>query len=368
VSRFSAAKINAFPDSIKLKFRRRLLGWYDDHARELPWRASRDPYRVWLSEIMLQQTRVAAVTEHYRKFLRRFPTVEKLAAAREASVLAAWSGLGYYRRARMLHAAAKVIAREYGGEFPATVEGLRALPGIGRYTAAAIASIAFDQPVAVVDGNVERVLQRVLGKRLAGEELWEAAGGLLDAKRPGDFNQAMMELGAMVCTPRAPGCLTCPVVELCATRRELAASAKAAGQKKREIHYVLHCREGEVFLVQRAREASLMPGMWELPEMAGPVAGAGEQQVPFDKLRAGSAPLGASRRNDKNVGSGAKTESDSRSWFTVRHSITVTDYTVRVWRGAAPSCPSGKWILVERLERVALTGLARKILRKAEFI
>ncbi len=155
---------------------------------------------------MLQQTRVAAVIEHYHEFLRRFPTVKKLAAAREASVLAVWSGLGYYRRARMLHAAAKVIVRQHGGNLPPTAAALRALPGIGRYTAAAIASIAFDEPVAVVDGNVERVLQRLSGKRLAREELWEAATQLLDVKRPGDFNQAMMELGAVMCTPRAPQC------------------------------------------------------------------------------------------------------------------------------------------------------------------
>ncbi len=154
-------------------FRARLLTWYDSHARDLPWRKSRDPYRVWLSEIMLQQTRVAAVISHYHEFLRRFPTVEKLAAARESSVLAAWSGLGYYRRARMLHAAAKCIAGELHGEFPSTADGLKQLPGIGRYTAAAVASIAFGEPVAVVDGNVERVLSRFFasnpssGKNLA---------------------------------------------------------------------------------------------------------------------------------------------------------------------------------------------------------
>src|SRR5208282_5439296 len=217
----SSRERQTFPDSSRRTFHARLLAWYDQHARDLPWRESRDPYRVWLSEIMLQQTRVAAVIAHYHEFLRRFPTVEKLAAAREPSVLAAWSGLGYYRRARMLHAAAKVIVRELGGEFPASEEALRELPGIGRYTAAAIASIAFGEPVAVVDGNVERVLQRLSGKRLAGEELWEASTHLLDAKRPGDFNQAMMELGAVVCTPRAPACLTCPVAELCATHGEL---------------------------------------------------------------------------------------------------------------------------------------------------
>jgi A/G-specific adenine glycosylase len=310
------------------KLQRRLLGWYDVHRRDLPWRENRDPYRVWLSEIMLQQTRVAAVIDHYHEFLRRFPTVQKLAAAREASVLAAWSGLGYYRRARMMHAAAKVIVREHGGRFPATAEGLQALPGIGRYTSAAIASIAFDRPIAVVDGNVERVLQRLSGRRLAGDELWEAANNLLDKTRPGDFNQAMMELGAVVCTPRAPLCLTCPIIELCATRGESKATAKPSGRTKRDVHYVLHRRDAKVFLVQRALDASLMAGMWELPEHTG--------------MNGGAVPL-----------------------FTLRHSITVTDYTVHVWRDAALS-REGKWISAQRLPQVALTGLARKILRKAE--
>jgi A/G-specific adenine glycosylase len=323
------------------KLRRRLLAWYDCHRRDLPWRTSRDSYPVWLSEIMLQQTRVAAVIEHYHEFLRRFPTVQKLAAAREASVLAAWSGLGYYRRARMLHAAAKIIVREHAGKFPRTMERLRDLPGIGRYTAAAIASIAFDEPVAVVDGNVERVLQRLAGRRLAGEELWEAANLLLDAKRPGDFNQALMELGATVCTPRAPMCLTCPMIELCATRGELPATVKPEPQNKREIHYALQRRDGkrpnkncrgvEVFLVQRRPDASLMPGMWEMPELAS------------------------------TNGTGSPS-------FTLRHSITVTDYTVQVWCAAVPSRVGGKWIPVERLKQVALTGLARKILRKAEML
>jgi A/G-specific adenine glycosylase len=323
--------LGSYPESSQRRFRKSLLAWYDAHARDLPWRASRDPYRVWLSEIMLQQTRVAAVIEHYHEFLRRFPTVQKLAAVREASVLAAWSGLGYYRRARMLHAAAKVVVCEHGGRFPSTEEGLRALPGIGRYTSAAIASIAFEQPVAVVDGNVERVLQRIAGKQLAGEELWAAANGLLEKKRPGDFNQAMMELGAVVCTPRAPQCLTCPVVEMCATRGELPAVSVAAKQKKREVHYALCCRNGDVLLVQRGRDASLMAGMWELPEVAG--------------------------------ANGSATPS-----LTVRHSITVTDYTVRVWENAEPTDIDGKWISRARLGKMALTGLARKILSKAEML
>lgn len=313
------------------QFRKSLLAWYDQHQRDLPWRTNRDPYRVWLSEIMLQQTRVAAVIEHYHEFLRRFPTVEKLASAGEASVLAAWSGLGYYRRARMLHAAAKVVVREHGAKFPTGEVELRKLPGIGRYTAAAIASIAFDEPTAVVDGNVQRVLQRLSGKRLTGEELWRAANDLLDATRPGDFNQAMMELGATVCTSRLPACLTCPVVTLCETRGELAITTQPVPQKKREIHYALQCQEGKVYLVQRARDASLMAGMWELPERLN--------------------------RNGAN-----------NCLFTLRHSITVTNYTVGVWRCNSATPLGGKWIPLGRLKQLALTGLARKILRRAAML
>ena len=312
-------------------FRSRLLSWYDVHARDLPWRNSHDPYRVWVSEIMLQQTRVAAVIEHYHGFLRRFPSVQKLAVARESSVLAAWSGLGYYRRARMLHAAAKIIARKLGGEFPDTAEAWRELPGIGRYTAAAIASIALGEAVAVVDGNVERVLQRVSGKHLAGEQLWRNAETLLDLERPGDFNQAMMELGATVCTPRAPVCLTCPVIDLCATRGEVPGAPKATRQRKREIHYALDYRSrngsgSQVSLVQRPPDASLMPGMWELPEIEQPA-------------------------------------DHAKRLFTVKHSITVTDYTVCVWHVVGHN--REQWIGFSRLPRLALTGLARKILRKA---
>jgi A/G-specific adenine glycosylase len=332
----SSRQRQIFSDSQIAAFQPRLLDWYGAHARDLPWREDHDPYRIWISEIMLQQTRVAAVIAHYHEFLRRFPSVEKLAAAREASVLAAWSGLGYYRRARTLHAAAKLVAREHGGTLPATSKELLTLPGVGRYTAAAIASIAFGEPVAVVDGNVERVLQRVSGKRLAAEKLWDAAEELLDPNRPGDFNQAMMELGAMLCAPRSPACLTCPVLELCATRGELDGKAKAAPQKKREICYAIDLRGaarglGKIFLVQRPLDTRLMAGMWELPEI---------------------------------VPSADRTAPD----VTVRHSITVTDYTVRVWRESAPKRVRGELVAIERLARVALTGLTRKILRKAEIL
>ena len=191
---------------------------------------------------MLQQTRVAAVLEHYARFMERFPAVRALAAARENSVLAAWSGLGYYHRARRMHQAAKLIVKERGGVFPTTAEAWREIPGIGRYTAAAIASIAFDEPVAVVDGNVERVLERLLGREDGREVAWQRAEALLDRERPGDFNQAMMELGATVCTPRAPQCLVCPVNSLCVTRGVEAPKPKGAQEDERSFFRIYSAR------------------------------------------------------------------------------------------------------------------------------
>jgi len=320
------------PEKIPVeRFQRDLLKWFDQHKRDLPWRCNRNPYRVWLSEIMLQQTRVAAVLEHYARFVRRFPTIKKLAAARESSVLAAWSGLGYYRRARMLHAAAKIIVLERAGQFPTSAADLRALPGIGRYTAAAIASIAFNEPVAAVDGNVERVLRRVMGKRIRGERLWESAQELLSNKRPGDFNEALMELGAILCLPGQPKCLLCPVSHCCTTRGELRDDRKVARQQKRDIQYALSRRNGSVFLVKREKTASLMPGMWELPEL--PAANGSHKLL-----------------------------------LKLRHSITVTDYTVRVVNCELPESADGRWIDRSRLERLPLTGLTRKILRAAKVI
>ena len=183
-----------------------LLAWYDLHKRDLPWRRTRDPYAIWVSEIMLQQTRVAAVLGHYARWTQRFPTVRDLAEAKEDQVLAEWSGLGYYRRARFLHRGAQAVVEEHGGEIPKTAETLRQLPGIGEYTSAAIASIAFGEPIAVVDGNVERVVARLKGPSKSAAStnasIKNLAGQILDSRRPGDFNQAMMELGATICLPR----------------------------------------------------------------------------------------------------------------------------------------------------------------------
>jgi len=309
-------------------FRADLLMWYRANRRDLPWRRTNDPYKIWLSEIMLQQTRVVAVLEHYARFVKRFPTVQKLAAAKESSVLALWSGLGYYRRARNLHASAKMVVREHSGEFPNSAAKLRALPGIGRYTAAAVASIAFGEPVAVVDGNVERVISRLLGKIISGENLWATANEILCRDNPGDFNQAMMELGATVCLPAEPSCTACPVHAYCRTRGRHESLRKNPRQFKRDIAYALQRDGNSTLLVKRAENERLMPSMWELPQV---------------RLRKGDEQL-----------------------FSVRHSITVTDFTVRVI--GRSKALAGTWIKDSRLKTLALTGLTKKILSRAGII
>jgi A/G-specific adenine glycosylase len=256
-----------------------LLGWYDAHARILPWRtapgaaAEPDPYRVWLSEIMLQQTTVAAVGPYFAKFTARWPTVEALAAADEAELMAAWAGLGYYARARNLIACARAVAQDHGGRFPDSEEGLRALPGIGAYTAAAVAAIAFGRRAVVVDANVERVVARLFAvdEALPGARprLRTLADRITPAARAGDFAQAMMDLGATVCTPRNPRCLLCPLAPMCEARvegmpdRYPVKAAKKAKPHRRGIAYWLEA-EGEVLLVRRPAKG-LLGGMRALP-------------------------------------------------------------------------------------------------------
>ncbi len=336
----------ASPPALKklTAFRQALLRWYDHNRRDLPWRKTRDPYRIWISEIMLQQTRVAAVLEHYRLFLERFPNIKTLAAADESAVLAAWSGLGYYRRARMMRQCAQEIVADHRGRFPKTSEALQTLPGIGRYTAAAIASIVFAEPVAVVDGNVERVLQRLAGHSLTSKELWQRAQSQLSPSRPADFNQAMMELGAILCTPRQPICMACPVQKWCATQGEAPRAAVSQTQSRKEIWYTLDHGGGRVRLVQRPAKSSQMAGMWELPPCASYIADSNHKRIP------------AAKERKKRHGA---------PWRTFRHSITATDYTVHVMQGRATQ---GKWIPVKKLSHVPLTGLARKILRAAGII
>ncbi len=255
---------------------RRLLPWYDRHKRAMPWRGIRDPYAIWLSEVMLQQTQVATVLPYYEKFLRRFPTVKALAAAKLEEVLRLWAGLGYYARARNMHRAARTVVAEHGGKFPTTLEGLRTLPGIGRYSAAAVASIAYGTRAAVVDGNVARVVSRLANlkrdvRRGAGQEaVWEIAESLMPPTRCGDFNQAMMELGARVCLPKgAARCSECPLKTCCkafaagtVARRPVQTGRPTV---KSETHVVAAIARDGRWLVVRRPDDGLWGGLWELP-------------------------------------------------------------------------------------------------------
>ena len=256
--------------------RRRLLSWFDRHKRDLPWRQDRDPYAIWLSEMMLQQTQVATVIPYYNRFIGRFPTVVDLARADLEEVLQHWAGLGYYARARNMHRAARLIVAEHGGAFPSEAAVLRGLPGIGAYTAGAVASMAFDARAAVVDGNVARVLARLFemdldirdgrGKAL----LWEMAERLLPRKRCGDFNQALMELGATVCLPRgAARCEDCPLKMICGARcsggvDRLPVKGRKAPPKS-ETHVVAAIGRRNKWLVVRRPPRGLWGGLWELP-------------------------------------------------------------------------------------------------------
>jgi A/G-specific adenine glycosylase len=252
-----------------------LLAWYRRGHRDLPWRRSPlsdDPYAIWVSEIMLQQTRVETVTPYFERWMRRFPTVKELARAPLDDVLALWSGLGYYARARNLHSAAGEIVARYAGRFPRERESVHALPGIGRYTAGAILSIAFGLPEPILDGNVARVLSRVFLVEEPGkhnQKLWALAESLVPAKGAGDFNQAMMELGATVCTPRGPACLACPLRAHCAAQQkgrqeEIPPPKKKAPLRAVEQVTVLVERQSKLLLVRRP-PAGLWGGLWEPP-------------------------------------------------------------------------------------------------------
>lgn len=267
--------------------RRRLLRWYDQNARDLPWRGSKDPYAIWVSEIMLQQTRVDVVRPYFARWMARFPSVAALAAASDDDVLRAWSGLGYYRRARNLHAAARQLATKAlgngdatsnvaAGRLPTTAVALRALPGIGAYTSAAIASMAFGEPVAAVDGNVERVIARLALRRGSPKDAANRkrtamlAQDWLAPRRAGDWNQAMMDLGATVCTPRNPRCTECPVQALCAAaaagqQHAIPAPRKRPSPRTRRLAVaVVQDRRGRILLVRNGRDG-LLAGLWHLP-------------------------------------------------------------------------------------------------------
>ncbi|HEY8470110.1 MAG TPA: A/G-specific adenine glycosylase [Longimicrobiales bacterium] len=290
-----ARRVEALAEGRRLSaIRRALLRHYDRHRRELPWRGTSDPYRVWISEIMLQQTRADVVVPYYERWLERFPTLDALADAELDDVLRAWQGLGYYARARNLHRAARLVRERHGGVLPRDAASLRALPGVGAYTAGAIASIAFGEPCPAVDGNVRRVLARLFDLAdAAPATLHDLAARLIPRRRAGDFNQALMDLGATLCSPRRPACGECPVARWCLARARGTQAERPARRKRPEVPTydvgtaVLRAHDGRLLLVRRP-EDGLLGGMWSFP---GEVARDGES-VEDAAMRAGRAASG----------------------------------------------------------------------------
>jgi A/G-specific adenine glycosylase len=267
--------------SEKTKFRRALLRWFDANQRDLPWRENRTPYRIWVSEIMLQQTQVTTVISYYQRFMKRFPTVTKLANADQSEILKLWEGLGYYRRARQLHAAAQMVTEHHDGNFPMDFESVIALPGIGRYTAGAILSISLDQPHPILEGNTVRLFARLMKlqqdpKSTASQkELWSFSDSLLPKKRAGDFNQALMELGSEICKPTSPNCPECPVIRFCPTfagslQDQIPVSSKK--MKYEDLHeaVILISRaqsktHGNKYLIRLCGDDERWTGLWDFP-------------------------------------------------------------------------------------------------------
>ncbi|HEX2676889.1 MAG TPA: A/G-specific adenine glycosylase [Polyangiales bacterium] len=338
-----------------------LLEFYDAHARDLPWRRTRDPYAIWVSEIMLQQTRVDTVVRYYDRFLARFPTAHALASASEDDVLAAWSGLGYYRRARLLHTGVREVVARYGGQVPQDAEARRELPGIGRYTAGAIGSIAFDLPEPIVDGNVARVLSRVhaidtpLGRADTEARLWEEAEKLSQGPRPGALNQALMELGATLCSKSAPRCNECPLRDACKAHAEGRADELPIARKKTPAKpvalvalLVVDARGHRVGLLRG--EGELFGGLWNLPMREG--RGVADARALLDELQV------TARVAEKPIG-------------RIEHVLSHRNLRIQLFRallGAGRAERSGKLRMTERaaLHELGISSLTRKALSQLE--
>ena len=341
----------------------RLLEWYDRHRRTLPWRAPAGttavPYIVWLSEIMLQQTTVATVGDYFHRFVKRWPTIEALAGAPIDEVLSAWAGLGYYARARNLHACARVVAEQHGGRFPQDEAALLALPGIGRYTAAAIRAIAFDQPASAVDGNVERVIARLYAIETplpdAKPEIQARAATLVPQSRAGDYAQAMMDLGATVCTPKSPRCVICPLMQGCRARKlgiaeELPRRApKALKPTRRGLAFVLANRDGAILLRKRPAKG-LLGGM---------------DEVPSSPWREGKLVLAEALKQAPVPANWKVLEGGVRHTFTHFHlELAVARATATTSRLARLS-PGSAWVEIDRMTERALPTLMRKVIAHA---
>jgi A/G-specific adenine glycosylase len=348
----------------KPKFRRRLLSWFAERKRDLPWRRTSDPYRIWLSEIMLQQTRVAAVIPYYERFLETFPDVRALARARTDRVLANWAGLGYYSRARNLQRAAKAIVARHGGDFPREYAAALALPGIGRYTAAAVLSIAYDAPYAVLDGNVARVLARIGALRgdLRAPARWRkleaTAQDLLARKVPGEWNQAMMELGATVCTPKSPRCDECPVEKWCRARQlGIAEKLPAARTKRATVEVTLTAAvlldpRGRTMLVRQGDgDGALFSRMWQFPAL---------ETEGTDTAAALAAHL--QEKFGETVKAILTPLTPARHTVTFRQ-IRLEPYLVRVAR--LPRATGARIIALDEIGRLPISNATRKIANAA---
>lgn len=349
--------------------RRALLAHYDTARRDLPWRGEEDPYRIWVSEVMLQQTRVETVIPYYRRWVERFPDVEALAAAEADDVLLAWQGLGYYRRARALHAGARVVRERHGGTLPTNRDALRALPGVGDYTAAAVASIAFGEAMGVVDGNVKRVLSRLADvPRPTKRWLDGAANELVDPERPGDWNQALMELGATVCTPRAPRCGACPLGAWCEARsagtqeeRPAAPPRRSIPREERVVAVVVDGRGGG--LVVRRPAEGLLAGMWAFADAPwSPDGSEGPVETAWKAAR-GAGVLAPRVRG----GASSRRGPGPRLVDPVLHRfshLAVTYHPV-VLAGEAEETEDRRWVPLEGPWPVALPVAQQKMARAA---
>ena len=352
----------AWDSRTRARFRRSLKAWYRRHARPLPWRKTADPYRIWISEIMLQQTTVAAVIPYFERFLARFPTLAALARAKEEDVLRLWEGLGYYSRARNLHKAARVIVREHGGRFPDEVAMLVELPGIGRYTAGAITSFAFDRPAPIVEANTLRLYCRLLGYRddprsAAGQRLlWDFAQEILPRARPGLFNQALMELGATLCTPEDANCQCCPVRTCCTAfangwQKEIPIPAtRAAITEVNEVAVAVH-RDGR-YLLRKRPAGERWAGLWDFVRFEPP-------NGPTSAIQIGRAL----RERTRVKVAGAEHIAQIRHSVT-RFRITLDCYTVE-WAGGEPAGDndSFRWVAPRQLAKLPLSVTGRKFAR-----
>jgi A/G-specific adenine glycosylase len=354
------------------RFREQLLAWFRQFQRDLPWRRDKDPYRVWLSEIMLQQTRVAAVIPYYERFLQRFPDVRALAEASQEEVLRLWSGLGYYSRARNLQKAAQAIVAKHGGVFPKSLEDALALPGIGAYTATAILSIAYGKEFAVLDGNVARVLARLgaipgdLREPNRWQALRERADSLLDHESPGDWNQAMMELGATLCTPRSPQCLLCPVADSCEARK--LGIAELLPEKRRKREAVAVVLAAAVFVDAKGRTLLLAP---PTREKSANSAGAADH-VPtlvskmwhFPTVSVNENPERELDRAVRSMLGKSAVGFELEPRGKVRHAVTYRDITIfpfRISCKALPQIAGAEALPLSDLSSVAISNLTRKV-------